>query len=312
MPDATRALVTGGAGFIGSHLVEALLASGREVRVLDDLSSGFEANVPTGADLHVGSITDEDAVAAAVDGVEVAFHIAAHRSVARSVDTPLDTDSANVHGTLAVLDAARRAGVRRLVCASSSSVYGGAEQLPTPEDAPTVPRSPYAVSKLAGEHYARVFSELYGLETVSLRYFNVFGPRQRPDSPYAAVIPLFIDALRSGRPPVVHGDGMQSRDFTYVADTVDATIAAATAPAAACDGGAYNVASGASYSLLELLDILGRLLGVEARPEHAAPREGDVRHTRADPTAAGRDLGFTCRVSFEEGLRRTIAAFDAP
>src|SRR5258707_8042854 len=186
-----------------------------------------------------------------MDGVEVVFHRAARRSVVGSVEHPLRTDTANVHGTLTILDAARLAGTRRVVSASSSSVYGGAEQMPTPERAPLIPRSPYAVSKLAGELYCRVYSELHGLETVSLRYFNIYGPRQRPDSAYAAVIPLFIEALAHGRRPIVHGDGGQSRDFTFIDDAVAANIAAATAPAAACSGKAYNVAGGHRYSLLD-------------------------------------------------------------
>src|SRR5437867_10734084 len=211
-----RVLVTGGAGFIGSNLAERLLSRGAEVRVFDNLSTGFRENVSADARLFEGDIRDEAAVRAAVTGVDVVFHQAAHRAVLQSVQDPLSTDLANTHGTLLVLKAAHDAGVRRVVSASSSSVYGGAEQLPTPESAPTLPRSPYAVSKLAGEHYCRVFAELYGLETVSLRYFNAYGPRQRPDSAYAAVIPLFIAALANGEPPLVHGDGLQTRDFAFI------------------------------------------------------------------------------------------------
>jgi UDP-glucose 4-epimerase len=304
-----RALVTGGAGFIGSNLADTLLDAGHDVRVIDDLSTGDERNISPGVELHRASFLDPAALDAAVAGVEVVFHLGALRAVSRSVDRPLDSDTVNVHGTLAVLDAAHRAGARRVVAASSSSVYGGSAVMPTPEDAPLVPRSPYAVTKLAGEHYCRVYDELHGLETVSMRYFNVFGPRQRPDSAYAAVIPLFIDALSNDRTATVHGDGEQTRDFTYVSDAVAGTIAASTAPADVCSGRAYNIAGGTSYSLLDVVRILGEILEVEPALEHTEARAGDVRHTRADPQAAERDLGFTCAVSFEAGLRRTVAAF---
>jgi UDP-glucose 4-epimerase len=304
-----QALVTGGAGFIGSHVVDALVERGDAVRVLDDLSTGFADNVNPEAKLIQAQVSDRAAVARAVAGVEVVFHQAAHRAVLRSVEYPLETDTANTHGTLTVLKCALDAGVRRVVYASSSSVYGGADQLPTPESAPTWPRSPYAVSKLAGEHYCRVFTELYGLETVALRYFNVYGPRQRPDSAYAAVIPLFIDAVRNGRPPVVHGDGLQSRDFAFISDVADANLLAATAPADACSGKAFNVAGGAAYSLLDLLAILGRLLGVTPTPEHTEPRSGDVRHSRADLSAATQSLGYAPVISFDDGLKQTMRWF---
>jgi UDP-glucose 4-epimerase len=303
-------LVTGGAGFIGSHLVDELVEAGHSVRVLDDLFTGSPDNVNPAAELTVASVSDPNAVRVAVDSCDTVFHIAAHRAVQRSVENPLATDLANVHGTLTLLAAAHEAGVGRVVSASSSSVYGGADKVPTPETEPLVPRSPYAVSKMAGEHYCRVYTELFGLETVSLRYFNVYGPRQRPDSPYAAVIPLFIDALRKHEAPIVHGDGRQSRDFTFIADTIRATLAAAAAPAERCAGHVYNVAPGESHDLLELLDILGRLLDVEPKPEHTAVRAGDVRRTMADPSAARRDLGFSCEVGFEEGLRRTVDWFN--
>lgn len=302
-------LVTGGAGFIGSTLVDTLLADGHSVRVLDDLFSGFRENVNAAADFVLGSVADEKVVRDAAAGCETVFHIAAHRAVPRSVENPLGTDLVNSHGTLAVLVGAKEAGARRVVAASSSSVYGGAAQLPTPESAPLMPRSPYAVSKLTGEHYCRVFHELFGLETVSLRYFNVYGPRQRPDSAYAAVIPLFIDALRSGRRPIVHGDGRQSRDFTYVTDAVSGTLAAATAPAEICAGRAYNIAPGSSHTLLDLLEVLGRLLDVTPEAEFTATRAGDVRQAEADPAAAKSDLGFSCRIGLEEGLRRTVDWF---
>jgi len=300
-----RCLVTGGAGFIGSNLVDALVARGDEVRVLDDLSTGHRDNLNAKADLSEAEVSDAAAVRSAVEGCELVFHQAAHRAVLRSVEDPLATDTANVHGTLTVLEAARAAGVRRLVYASSSSVYGGADLRPTPETAPLLPRSPYAVTKLTGEHYCRVYSELHGLETVALRYFNVFGLRQRPDSMYAAVIPLFIDALRNGRRPTVHGDGQQSRDFTFIDDVVAANLAAASAPAAAASGNAYNIACGGEYTLLELLERLGEIIGVNVEPEHTEPRAGDVRHSCADVSAAARDLGWTAAVAFRDGLERT-------
>ncbi len=262
-----RVLVTGGAGFIGSHLVDALVARGDDVVVLDDLSTGFRrehqperADARRGVRRRRGRRPD-----ACVEGCEVVFHQAAHKAVLRSVERPLTTDTANTHGTLSILKAAADAGVRRVVHASSSSVYGGAAIVPTPESAPLVPRSPYAVTKLAAEHYCRVFAELYGLETVALRYFNVYGPRQRPDATYAAVIPLFVDALLHGREPEVHGDGLQSRDFTYIDDVVAANLAAASAPAEACSGHAYNVAPGVSASLAR---------------HPAGPRRATRRHAR--------------------------------
>ncbi len=304
-----QALVTGGAGFIGSNLVDALVADGHRVRVLDDLSTGYADNVNADAELLVGGVVDAELVARAVEGADVVFHQAAHRAVLRSVEQPLATDHANVHGTLTILKAAADAGVRRVVSASSSSVYGGAEQFPTPESAPTWPRSPYAVTKLTGEHYCRVFAELYGLETVAMRYFNVYGPRQRPDSAYAAVIPLFIEALRAGEPAEVHGDGKQSRDFTYIDDVVAANLAAASAPAERCSGYAYNIAGGCAYSLLDMLAFLGEILDVEWQVNHADPRPGDVRHTRADISAARDDLGHHPRVDFADGLARTVAWF---
>jgi UDP-glucose 4-epimerase len=305
-----KALVTGGGGFIGSHLVDRLVATNHGVRVLDDLSSGVLGNLNPQAELICGEVSDENVVRKALQDIDVIFHQAAHRAVLRSVEHPLATDIANTHGTLTVLKSAVDAGVRRVVYASSSSVYGGAAQLPTPETAPLLPRSPYAVSKLAGEHYCRVFSELYGLETVALRYFNVYGPRQRPDSAYATVIPLFIDALRRDTSPTVHGDGSQSRDFTYIDDVVAANLAAARAPAESCAGKAYNIAGGASYSLLDLLHVLGSILRIRPRPVHTDPRPGDVRHTRADTRAALRDLGHSARVDLESGLARTVEWFE--
>jgi UDP-glucose 4-epimerase len=300
-----QVLVTGGAGFIGSHVVDALVAAGHRVRVLDDLSTGRRENVHADAELVEASLADSDAVSRAVAGSELVFHLGALGSVSRSVGDPLATDRVNVHGTLAVLTKAAEAGVRRVVVASSSSVYGGAEIVPTPEDAPLRPRSPYAVSKLAAEWYARTFPALFPLETVSLRYFNVFGPRQRPDATYAAVIPLFASALIEGRRPLVHGDGSQTRDFTFVSDVVAANLAAAHAPAGV-SGGVYNIAPGHSRSLLELLGELGGIIGTDPDPEFTDPRPGDVPRAGADASAAGRDLGWRANVAFGEGLRRYV------
>jgi UDP-glucose 4-epimerase len=301
-----KALVTGGAGFIGSHLVDALVRRGDDVRVLDDLSSGRRDNVHRGAQFTAGDVTDPPAVDRAVRGTDTVFHLAALRAVPRSVEHPLATDTVNVHGTLTVLDAALRAGVRRVVFASSSSVYGDTTVLPTPESAPVHPRSPYAVSKLAGEHYCRVFSDLYGLETVVLRCFNVYGPRQRPDAAYAQVVPLFAEALAGGQRPVVHGDGLQRRDFTFVDDAAAAFVRAAAAPASVAVGRPYNVAGGLPHTVLELLEVLGGLMGVAAAPVHAPARPGDVRETWADLSASRRDLGHAPAVSFEDGLGRTV------
>lgn len=302
-------LVTGGAGFIGSNLADELIAQGHEVRILDDLSTGFAENLPADALFFEGDLCDEELVADAMDGVEVVFHQGARGSVAKSIETPLVTDLSNVHGTLTVLEAARHAGVRRVVAASSSSIYGGVAPRPTLESEPLTPKSPYAVTKMAGEHYLRVYWELFGLETVSLRYFNVYGPRQDPDSAYAAVIPKFIAALRAGEPPVIHGDGGQSRDFAFIDDVVAANLAAATAPTDRCAGKAYNVAGGSERSLLEMLEILGGILGVEVAPTHVEPRPGDVRHSFADTSAAHADLGWSPALDFADGLRRTVDWF---
>ncbi|MCU1371480.1 MAG: nucleoside-diphosphate-sugar epimerase [Ilumatobacteraceae bacterium] len=303
-------LVTGGAGFIGSNLADELIAQGHEVRILDDLSTGFAENLPADALFFEGDICDEELVAEAVDGVEVVFHQGARGSVAKSVETPLITDMSNIHGTLTVLEAARRAGVRRVVSASSSSVYGGVAPRPTRETEPLTPKSPYAVSKMAGEHYLRVYWELFGLETVALRYFNVYGPRQDPSSAYAAVIPKFIAALRAGEAPTVHGDGGQSRDFAFISDVVAANIAAGSASAERCAGKAYNIAGGSERSLLDILEILGDILGTSIAPTHTETRAGDVRHSFADTAAAQADLGWTPTLDFAEGLRRTADWFE--
>jgi UDP-glucose 4-epimerase len=300
-------LVTGGAGFIGSHLVDALLASGREVRVLDNFSTGSPDNlaaVRQRVEVLDGDITDAETVRRAMRGVEVVFHQAALASVPRSVADPLATHRACVDGTLNVLMAAREAGVRRVVYAASSSAYGNSERLPKSESDPTAPLSPYAAAKLAGEHYCAAFSSVYGLETVRLRYFNVFGPRQTPDSPYAAVIPLFIQALTSGRRPLIHGDGRQSRDFTYVADAVQANLRAAVA--VGVSGRVYNVACGRRTSLLELVHYLNELLGTDLAPQHGPDRAGDVKHSQADIEHAVADLGYRPTTDVPAGLRRCV------
>jgi len=299
-------VVTGGAGFIGSHLVDALVAAGNHVTVLDDLSNGRQANCSPDARLEIGSVTDADVVAEVVRDAEVVFHLGALGAVPRSLRDPLRTDAVNAHGTLTVLACARDAGVRRLVYSSSSSVYGGASILPTPETVPARPRSPYAVSKLAGEWYCRVFAESFSLETVSLRYFNVFGPRQRPDATYAAVIPLFTAALLANEQPIVFGDGCQSRDFTYVDDVVNATLAAAHAPSSV-NAAVFNIAPGEQHTILELIETLGEVLDMHPEPVFVDPRPGDVRHSSADATAARTQLDWKPRTTLREGLERYVA-----
>lgn len=304
-----RALVTGGAGFIGSHLVDCLVAEGAQVVILDDLSTGLEHNVHPQADLVVADVADLDTMSRCCVGADVVFHLAARKTVARSVEEPIDTDRVNTGGTLAVLVAARAAGVSRVVYSSSSSVYGGAEALPTPEAAGAKPRSPYAVSKLAGEMYCRVFHELHGMPTVALRYFNVYGPRQLPGGPYAAVIPAFINAFREGLAPEIHGDGEQSRDFAYVDDVVEANLAAARSDALTCGGKVYNVAGGEAVTLHALLRHVEEAVGRSIVPRHVPSRPGDVRHSHADLSAAAADLHWAPRVPIGEGIRRTVEWF---
>jgi len=303
-------LVTGGAGFIGSHLVEALVARGDRVRVLDSFSTGYHDNLAAladGLDVLEGDITDLETVRQAMRGVEVVFHQAALVSVPRSVADPLSTHHACATGTLHVLMAAREAGVRRVVYAASSSAYGNNPKLPKSETDPTQPLSPYAVAKLAGEHYCCAFHEVYGLETVRLRYFNVFGPRQRPGSPYSAVIPLFIEAIQAGRSPTIHGDGRHSRDFTYIANAVQLNLLAAQTPG--ISGRVYNAACGQSASLLDLVAAINELLGKHVAAVHGPPRPGDVQHSLADISRARTDLGYTPSVDWREGLKRCVAAF---
>ena len=302
-------LVTGGAGFIGSHLVETLVAQGQQVRVLDDLSTGKVDNlrsVRNRVQLLQGSITDAAAVRAAVAGCERVFHLAALPSVQRSVEDPYSSHEVCDTGTVRVLDAARQAGVRRVVYAASSSAYGDIPGAVRSEDEPVAPLSPYAAAKLAGEYYCRSFTVVYGLETVRLRFFNIFGPRQDAHSPYSGVIALFIAAMAAGKQPTIFGDGLQSRDFTYVANAVQALCKAAEAPAAV--GNVYNVGNGATTSVLELVRQLNHLLGSRLEPIHATPRAGDVRQSQADISRARRDLHYDPTISFAEGLRRTLEA----
>lgn len=297
-------VVTGGAGFIGSHLVEELLRRGESVRVVDDFSSGLRSNVPAGVELVEGDIADPTVALAAAAGADYILHEAAIPSVARSVADPLKSHRANVDGTLQLLLAARDQKVKRLVMAGSSSEYGDAPTLPKHEAMPPAPKSPYALQKLVGEEYCRLFTQLYGLETVSIRYFNVFGPRQQPNSPYSGVISLFIKALSAGQRPLVLGDGQQTRDFTYVANVVDGVLRACTAPGAS--GEAINVATGGRVSLLELLAALNRAMGTSLEPEFGESRVGDVRDSQASIEKAARLLGYSTLIDFEEGLRRTV------
>ena len=305
----TLYLVTGGAGFIGSNVAEGLVRRGDRVRVFDNFSTGRHENL-AGLD-HVeiveGDLRSPADVRRAVAGVQGVFHQAALRSVPRSVDDPMSTNDVNVGGTLHLLMACREAEVRRVVYASSSSAYGDDPTLPKVETLPANPISPYAVSKLAAEHYCRTFARLYGLETVSLRYFNVFGPRQNPESKYSAVIPRFLQLALAQQPLEIHGDGEQSRDFTYIDNVVQGNLRAMDAPGVS--GEVFNIACGTRHSLLAIADAIGAFLGRELPRNHTAPRAGDVRHTQADISKAERLLGFRPEVEFGDGIRRTCAYF---
>jgi UDP-glucose 4-epimerase len=306
-----RYLITGGAGFIGSNLAHTLVAQGESVRILDDFSSGRPKNLD-GIDDRVeivrGDLRDPGAVARAVQGIEIVFHQAALNSNPRSIKEPVPTNAVNVGGTVLLLEAARQAGVRRLVYASSSSVYGELSPvLPKTEELPLLPKAPYGVSKLAAELYCRVFAQVYGIETVSLRYFNVFGPRQHPDSEYAAVIPRFLRRMLAGQRPVIYGDGEQSRDFTPVANVVEANLCAAAATAGI--GGAFNVACGQPSTLNQLVAWLNEELGTGLSPVYEPIRQGDIRHSYASIRQAESMLGYRPRVEVREGLRETVAWF---
>ena len=301
-----RYLVTGGAGFIGSHVVDALAARGDEIRVVDDLSTGRRENLAAhpAVELIEADVADRKVAEAAVTGVDCAVHLAAMPSVPRSVRDPRRSHRANVEATHELLLAARDAGVRRVVLASSSSVYGESETLPKHEGLCPVPLSPYALHKLIGEQYAALFSRLYGLETVALRFFNVFGPRQSPRSQYSGVISLFTAALLAGRAPTIHGDGEQTRDFTYVTDAARGVLQACAAPAAS--GRRVNIARGGRLSVNELYATLRRATGATVEARYADPRPGDVRHSQADVSLARELLGFAPAVELEEGFRRTV------
>jgi nucleoside-diphosphate-sugar epimerase len=305
-----KVLVTGGGGFIGSNLVHALLERGDTVRVLDNFATGNRSNLAEIADeieVVEGDLRSYERVHTAVRGMEIVFHQGALGSVPRSVQDPLTSTAVNVEGTLNVLLAARDEGVSRVVAASSSSVYGDGGTFPRVETQAPNPSSPYAVAKLAAERFCVTFHRIYGLETVALRYFNVFGPRQDPTSQYAAVVPLFVHAIKEGRPVTIFGDGEQSRDFTYVANVISANIDAATASGAS--GTVLNIAAGGSETVNTLADTIGRLLGLPVLRQHEPRRPGDVEQSWADVSLARGTIGFEPHVGFEEGLRLTIGSF---
>lgn len=298
-----RALVTGGAGFIGSHLVEGLLERGIRVTVLDNLSTGRLENLPKGSvRLIEGSILDEAVLHDAMEGANVVFHLAASVSVPASVDNPIESLRVNAQGTAMTLEAARKAGVQRFIYSSSSAVYGDSPAMPKREDHLPDPISPYAAGKLAGEQFVRAYAACFRMECVSLRYFNVFGPRQRADSPYAAVIPIFLARIRDGKPLQVFGDGEQTRDFTFVTDVVQANLCCLEAEH--LNAGAYNIACGEQVSLNRLIAEMKRIVAQDVPVEYLPPRPGDVKHSVADISLAAKDLKYRTQVSWQEGLRR--------
>lgn len=308
-----RFLVTGCAGFIGGHMVDRLVALGCDVVGLDDFSTGSRDNIAASWGKFTfieGSVCDSACVASAVAEVDRIIHLASVPSVPRSVADPVESANASIVGTVTLLDAARRAGVKRVVQAASSSAYGDSEVLPRVESLLPSPMSPYAVAKLAQEYYAAAFFKCYGIDTVSLRYFNVFGPRQSPDSMYAAVIPKFIARMRRGEAPEIYGDGGQTRDFTYIDNVIDANYMAAVCPSPLC-GEVANIGAGGGYSLNDLVDRLNRILGTALTPVYLEPRAGDVRDSMADVSKARRLFGYEPGVTFEEGLERTVRYFES-
>lgn len=303
-------LVTGGAGFIGSHIVEALVKNGDKVKVIDDFSSGRRENLEAllnKIELIEGDIRDKALVGSAMEGVDYILHQAALRSVPKSFENPELYNDVNINGTLNVLNAAQQAKAKRVVFASSSSIYGERDVFPEKEDLLPLPISPYALTKLAGEYYCRIFSQIYGLETVSLRYFNVFGPRQSLENQYAVVIPKFITCMLKDENPPVHGDGQQTRDFTYVENIVRANIKSATLPEMKCE--VCNIACGRAYSVLDVINHINKILKKSIEPKFIPPRPGDVKDTLADITKAQKLIGFAPKVGFEQGLKKTVEFF---
>lgn len=306
----TAYLITGGAGFIGSNIVRKLLEEKKQVRVLDNLSTGRKENLQdvfSQIEFIEGDLTDPSTVEKAVDGVKYVLHQGAIPSVPRSIEDPLKSTETNIMGTLNLLMASKEAGVKRVIYASSSSVYGDTPTLPKIEDMPPSPKSPYAVSKLAGEYYCQVFHQVYGLETVSLRYFNIFGPHQDPNSHYAAVIPKFISAILNRISPIVYGDGLQSRDFTHVDNAVKANLQACEAEGVS--GEVFNIACGERYNLLRLIELINSITGTNINLIHQEPKKGDIKHSLADISKAKRLLGYNPLVDFEKGIKRTISFY---
>ncbi len=307
-------LVTGGAGFIGSHIVEELLKRGESVRVLDNLSTGKRQNVlrfngNENFEFIEGDLRSYHIVQEAVKGIDYVLHQGALPSVPRSVKDPITTNDVNVNGTLNILDASINAGVKRVIFASSSSIYGNSQELPKKEDMKPSPESPYALTKYTGERYCQIFTKLHGLETVCLRYFNVFGPRQDPDSQYSAVIPKFIKLIKDGKSPVIYGDGTASRDFTFVSNVVMANLLACSSDKAV--GEVYNIACGESITINQLACKLAELLDKDIKPIYAPPRAGEVKHSYADIEKAKRDLGYTVTVCFNDGLTRLVESWES-